>query len=795
MDPHHSKRKKRAWLTLPFRTTSHPGRLKIGLRLVLCFVFIVLLMMVADIVSLWQFNQVRIQAHLLNDVNRKSVSFLELHSNLLLFRDRLETVASTEDAHAFASEAIAQRKQLLADTEHSRELLTTGSTVIARDPIILSTLQAIQSALPEQIDTMIALSAEGDWQAVNLRLENQTKALILLSSSLVEKVDHEVANERAEAIGNIQSRQRRVILVVPVTITVTLLMAAILGVVVTRSITRPLARLDAGAKAWARGEFDYQVDARGHDELAVLGQVFNSASQQLHRLYETLKSSEEKYRAFFEQNPAGTYISTADGEILECNPALVRMFGFASPQELKGTNISALFPSQEQHQRFFEQLKTKHQLASYEQEYRRKDGSALPATVNAIGTFDQHEELIEISGFLIDETERKRTEKHLLQAQKMEAIGRLAGGIAHDFNNLLGVILGSSSLILENEHTPSPFRREVQDILDASRHAASLTRQLLAFSRKQVLQPTLLNLNHVIQDVDMILRRLIGEDIEIRTVLAPDLAFVKTDSSQIEQVILNLCVNARDAMPKGGSITIETTNVTADAVFAAQHIPMQPGRYARLSVSDTGTGMDKTTLSHIFEPFFTTKSPEKGTGLGLSTVYGIVKQSGGYISAYSEPNQGTTIFIYLPAMESAKELVTTAELKPAAIVRGTETILLVEDAAALRTLTRKILETCGYKVLEAEDAKRAIQILEEYNHPVDLLLTDVIMPQMSGPALATYLLAKEPMLKVLFMSGYTDDAIADNGLLKPGAVLLEKPFTMQALTEKIREILDGANSG
>lgn len=894
-----------------------PSQLKIGTRLALCFALIVLLMMAADIVALWQFNQIRIQGQLLNQVDQKSVSVLRLHASILSLQDHLEDIASSQDTAFFITESEKLRQELLTATDRCRQTLIVKIPGMQPDPLVLSTLQAIQSALPGQIDTLNSLAVQGDWQAVHLRLENQTKMIRLLSSSLVEKVDLEVAAGRSEALDKIQQGQQRVLLVFSATVFLTLLTAMILGLIVTRSITRPLAHLDAGAQAWARGDFQYQVNADGKDELAVLGQLFNDASQRLHQLYKTLKSnearfrsliehssdvillldregiihyvspsserilgfrpedlqdrklfefihpedqlivqdalsiqvagvirtaeirlmrtgesirlleitvrnlltdpavsaivmnarditerkyaeeamirSEEKYRTFFERNLAGSYIATADGTILECNPALVRMFGFASAEEVKQTDFATLFSSPAKRERFLQQLKKKRRLELYEEEYRRKDGTPLPVTANAIGIFNNQDQLIEISGFLIDETERRRTEKYLLQAQKMEAIGRLAGGIAHDFNNLLGVILGCSSLILESREGPNPFRQEVQEILDASRHAASLTRQLLAFSRKQVLQPAILNLNQIIEDVEAMVRRLIGEDIEIRTVLASDLAPVKADPSQIEQVLLNLCVNARDAMPNGGAITIETANVEADTVFAAQHIPMKPGRYARLSVSDTGMGMDKEILAHIFEPFFTTKGPEKGTGLGLSTVYGIVKQSGGYISAYSELNRGTTLFIYLPVTAGDTEQ-NVREAKSIDSMHGTETILLVEDAAALRTLTQKILESCGYTVLEAENGEQAIKVVEKYPGSIDLLLTDVIMPHMSGPALAEYLLTVRPGIKVLFMSGYTDDAIADNGLLRTGTTLLEKPFTMQALAGKIREVLENTDS-
>jgi PAS domain S-box-containing protein len=387
------------------------------------------------------------------------------------------------------------------------------------------------------------------------------------------------------------------------------------------------------------------------------------------------------------------------------------------------------------------------------------------------------------------EEEQARLRQHLQQAQKMEAIGQLAGGIAHDFNNILGIVNGYSEMILGNPEIGGTARRRVQEILKAGQRAASLTHQLLAFSRKQVLQPKVLSLNLVIEDIDKMLRRLIGEDIEVRTVLDPNLEAVKADPSQMEQVILNFCINARDAMPDGGRITVETANVDIDEMLAAQHFPMKPGRYVRLAVSDTGTGMDKETLSHIFEPFFTTKAPGKGTGLGLATVYGIVEQSGGHVWVYSEPGHGATFSVYLPAaIEQAepREL----EAKPLEIARGSETILLVEDAASLRALTRELLENSGYTVLEAEDGEQAVQIAKEYEGNISLLLTDVSLPKIKGPSLARSLLQQRPGLRVLYVSGYADNIIVPNGVLQPGAAFLQKPFTAGALAGKVRELLD-----
>ncbi|MGC0776614.1 MAG: PAS domain S-box protein, partial [Candidatus Acidiferrum sp.] len=390
---------------------------------------------------------------------------------------------------------------------------------------------------------------------------------------------------------------------------------------------------------------------------------------------DALHQSEEEYRLFFQSNLAGNYVSTPDGKILACNSAFAGMFGFTSIEEALKQNLAPLYPDPRDREVFVDAVRNHRQLEHTERELLRPDGRPVHVIESAIGKFDKKGELTEILGYLIDETERRKTEQQLRQALKMEAVGQLAAGISHDFNNLLGVINGYSEILLGNREIAEATRSRIQQILNAGQRAASLTHQLLAFSRKQVLQPKMLSLNLVLGDVNQTLLRLIGEDIEVRAELDPNLEAVKADPTQIEQVILNFCINARDAMPEGGKITIETANVEVDELLARQHSPMKPGRYVRLAVSDTGTGMDKETLSHVFEPFFTTKGPEKGTGLGLATVYGIVKQSGGYVWAYSEPGQGTTFSVYLPtATEEAGP--SKQEAKPREIMRGSETILL-----------------------------------------------------------------------------------------------------------------------
>ena len=393
---------------------------------------------------------------------------------------------------------------------------------------------------------------------------------------------------------------------------------------------------------------------------------------------------------------------------------------------------------------------------------------------------------------LRDITERKRAEEHLRQSQKMEAIGRLAGGVAHDFNNLLTAITGYSDLALGRLREGNGLRKHLLEIKKAGERAASLTRQLLAFSRRQVLVPQVLDLNAIVADVRKMLRRLISEDIDLVTIAAPDLGCVRADPGQMEQVIMNLAVNARDAMPQGGKLTIETANVELDESYARSHLGATPGRYVMLVVSDTGCGMDAETLSHIFEPFYTTKEEGKGTGLGLATVYGIVKQSGGHISVASGLGQGTTFRIYLPRVEGAVGPV-RASLRAHKQLRGTETVLLVEDDPAVRDVVREVLQSRGYEVLEATGSSQALKIAQRHvPRPIHLVLADVVLPDMSGPQLADRLAGLYPKMKVLYMSGYTDAAVDRRGQFNSGVPYIQKPFAAEVLARKVREILDSS---
>ncbi len=389
------------------------------------------------------------------------------------------------------------------------------------------------------------------------------------------------------------------------------------------------------------------------------------------------------------------------------------------------------------------------------------------------------------------ETERVRLEKQLRQAQKMEAVGRLAGGVAHDFNNLLSVILSNASLVLEDLEPMNPLRTDIEEIKKAGDRAADLTKQLLAFSRQQVLEPKVLDLNEVVRGMDKMIRRLVGEDVEVFTTARPDLGRIKADPGHIEQVILNLAVNARDAMPRGGRLTMETGNAELDETYAAEHVGVTPGAYVMLAVSDTGIGMDKATQDRIFEPFFTTKAKGKGTGLGLSTVFGIVQQSGGSIWVYSEPNQGTTFKVFLPLTNEVEQPVTPVRLGS---LRGSETVLLVEDDDQVRAVALGILSRNGYRILEGRNANEALQLSARHEGPIELLLTDVVMPHMSGSELADKLVEGRPDTRVLYMSGYTDEAIVHHRVVAPGVTLLQKPLTPEGLLRKVREVLEAPRS-
>jgi two-component system cell cycle sensor histidine kinase/response regulator CckA len=511
---------------------------------------------------------------------------------------------------------------------------------------------------------------------------------------------------------------------------------------------------------------------------------------------EALRQAEQKYRSMVEDAIVGIFQSSPEGRYLSVNPAMARMLGYDSPDELIAsiTDIGRqVYVDPRRRKEFGNLLEKQGVVRNFECQVYRKDGSQMWFSANARAILKDGV-VVSYEGMNEDITERKLLEGQLLQAQKMEAVGLLAGGVAHDFNNTLGVITGYGDLLQESLPEDDPARRYAEEIRKAAHRAATLTRQLLAFSRKQVIQPVVLDLNSVILDMDKMLRRLIGENIEIMIARDPSPARVKADPGQIEQILMNLAVNARDAMPQGGKIFINTADVQVDESYVRRHRYFKPGRYVTLTFSDTGHGMDQETRARIFEPFFTTKEIGKGTGLGLSTVYGIVKQNEGYIRVYSEPGKGCTFKIFLPQVEENIQIPIAAPL-PDTPARATGTILVVEDEPALRTLVRNCLESHGYTVLEAGDGNAAMLAADQHPSPIHLLLTDVIMPGMSGHELANQLLARRPEVKVVYMSGYAGDLIAQYGVLDPATVLLEKPFSLQALLSKVHQALQASEKG
>lgn len=506
---------------------------------------------------------------------------------------------------------------------------------------------------------------------------------------------------------------------------------------------------------------------------------------------QALRIAEERYRSLFEQAIVGMFQSTPQGLLLNVNAAMARMYGYESPQEMVSgiTDISnQLYVDPSRRVDFKRTMEERGIVQNFECQVYRKDKSKMWVSANASAIRNEGGAIVRYEGTFEDITQRKMLEDQLRQAQKMEAVGRLAGGVAHDFNNAIGVIVGYSTLLKERLTTDQTAQRYADEIGKAGHRAASLTRQLLIFSRKQVIQPAVLDLNSVITETESMLRRLIGEHIQITTVRGDKLGRVKADPGQMDQVLMNLAVNARDAMPQSGRLIIETANAELDATSISKDISVTPGRYVMLSVTDTGCGMDKETQARIFEPFFTTKEPGKGTGLGLSTVYGIVKQSGGHIWVYSEPGKGTRFKIYLPQIEDHATVPLVAD--ESVVPGGSETVLLVEDEEPMRALTRLCLTTAGYTVLDAPNGEAAIQTVSRHEGPIHLLLTDVVMPGVSGRLLAENLRLLRPEMRLLYMSGYTADLIADHGVLQSNEALIEKPFTREALLRKVRTVLD-----
>ena len=504
---------------------------------------------------------------------------------------------------------------------------------------------------------------------------------------------------------------------------------------------------------------------------------------------QALRRSEARYRSLVQSSVYGIYRSSLEGKFLDVNAALIAMLGYESIEEVLALDPQKdVFVRGEEHQRLIDEFKRSGRLDGIEVKWWRKNGSAVTVRISgrAVSSADEPADVLE--AIAEDVTERRALEDQFRQAQKMEAVGRLAGGVAHDFNNLLMVIGGYTEVLLSDLDVTHPLHGKAKLIQQAADRATTLTRQLLAFSRKQLLELKVVDVNSIVADMERLLQPLIGETIELSTKPAPDAGYTRADAGQLEQVLMNLVVNAKDAMPNGGRIVIKTENITLDDTHRGEQMFIRPGNYVVLSVTDNGAGMDKDTQSRIFEPFFTTKEKGKGTGLGLSTVYGIVKQSGGYVMVQSELGCGATFKIYLPRAEGAADLLGAAPVSRTA-VGGTETVLLVEDEESVRQLVRDTLVSKGYCVLEAENGQAGMAAAAKHPGKIDLVITDVVMPGMSGRELAQRITETRPDTKVLYLSGYTEDAIVNEGTIESGKAFLQKPFTLQNLSKKVREVL------
>ncbi len=534
--------------------------------------------------------------------------------------------------------------------------------------------------------------------------------------------------------------------------------------------------------------------ARSNGRQMISGEPESPQLPRLAERYRALAESERVFAASFAEAPIGMAHTSLEGQLLRVNRCLCEFLGY-SPEELMAISFMAItHPDDvEQDTREMERL-ISGGVTKYvrEKRYRHKNGHFVSATLTAVLHRDEKGAPKYFISTIADVTERIRLEGQLRQGQKMEAIGRLAGGIAHDFNNLLTVIIGYADLLFEQIPPGTSMYADLAEIRQAAASATGLTRQLLAFSRKQILQPQVLDLNGIVARMNGLLRRLIGEDISLRTRLATPLDRVRADPGQIEQIIMNLALNARDAMPGGGTLTIETANVELDAPWLVRNADAVAGPHVMLAISDTGIGMDPSVQAHLFEPFFTTKERVQGTGLGLATVYGIVKQSGGSIFVYSERGHGTVFKILLPRTEQLAESPNAAP--PASRALGTETILLVEDQPEVRAVTRDTLARQGYDVLEGGNGAEALALAENHRGDIHLLLTDVVMPGMSGRELAQRLQTMRPALRVIYTSGYTDDTIVHHEILDPGITFIQKPFAPNALLRTIRGVLDARES-
>ena len=564
-------------------------------------------------------------------------------------------------------------------------------------------------------------------------------------------------------------------------------------------LIKPLQTLAVRTKEIAAGNLaGDRLSVTPNDEIGILAQSFNIMTDNLNKTLSGLKESEDNYRGIFENAIEGILQTNLQGQILNANPAMAKMLGFASAEELIATyrNIGQqLYVNQNDRQKLLSQLTETDSIHNWETQYRRCDNEIIWVSISAFLLRDDTGTPLRIDGLVINISDRKKAEQEreklheqLLQVQKLDAIGQLAGGVAHDFNNMLAVILGRTELSLLKMQPEDPYHKTFTDIQDAAEHSANLTRQLLAFARKQTVSPKVIDINNAVQKALTLLHRLISEEIKLVFQPAEEIWPVFFDPDQIGQILTNLSVNARDAIQDIGSIIIETRTVTFDSAYCSRYPDYLPGDFVCLSVHDTGSGMDKVTQERIFEPFFTTKEISKGTGLGLSTVYGIVKQNNAFINVYSEPGQGSTFKIYIPRF-AGETKGSVATLSTESLSCNIGVVLLVEDELRLLTISKDILEELGCQVLAANSTAEAIKFAEDDSLDIDLLITDVIMPEMNGRELASHIVKIRPKIRCLFMSGYTANIIAHKGVLDSGIHFIQKPFSLPAIAAKIQEVM------
>ena len=756
--------------------------------LMISFLCVSALLVFACSTSIWQIVQMGKRAQRLYQADRPVAAMLLVRSDFDQYQSKMEVLAETQDPAQFIRGTSALRITFNSDIDRATRSFLALSPGPERDRQLIE-LESVRSMFNTEIDDLTNLANANDWDEVLIRTQGRWEVIASFSEVLAQDIDKLAGQEKGQDLEDIRHAGRRAIATIILVSLSVMLIVALLGWAVTRMIAGRLEQLDAAAHAIARGEFAHRVTVEGNDEIARLSQVFNEMAARLSDSYEALLQRGSHFRSLIEN--ASDFILQLDaaGTVTYASPSFERHFGLDHDQLMGRRLVDIVVPADRQI--LVDGLaRVLTQSLPETMQFRMEQSPGKARTFEgSVVNLLKHPNVNGLVMNARDITERQSLEAQLARAQKLEAIGNLSGGIAHDFNNLLTVILGYTGQLLDQKDQVPDAHRKLQRVDEAAKRAASLTRQLLAFSRQQAMQPKVVNLNNLVRNLEPMLRRLIREDVRIVTEIEPSIAPIKVDPTQVEQILMNLVVNARDAMSNGGEIRIHTANVVLDEDYVHNHLGSAPGPHVMLTVSDSGMGISPENMPHIFEPFFTTKEIGKGTGLGLATVYGIVHQSGGHVWVYSEVGIGTVFKVYFPAVTGSFEA--PAAPAPVPKMRGSETILLVEDEPTLRELITNVLTTAGYKVLSTHEPGEAISTTKKYQGVIHMLLTDVIMPTMNGAQLALALRKDLPNMKVLYMSGYTTDFTAQHGIIGPGSHFLEKPFRPTILLQRIREVLGG----